>query len=104
MANQGKHKKDPMSEWLKGEEGMAPTKSRGSHVVDSYIKKNKPTLRKHRPVIAEAAPVKPEVPLLREASPPPKAGAKQSQCASWEHLRKLGRLGKLRAPYQYKSR
>ena len=45
MANEDKHKKNPVSEWLGGEEGTVPTQSRGSHVVDSYIKKGKPALR-----------------------------------------------------------
>ncbi len=103
MANEDKHKKNPVSEWLGGEEGTVPTKSRGSHVVDSYIKKGKPALKKHRPMVADTAPLKVEVPLQREPGPAPKAGTKNSQSASWEHLRKLDRLGKLRAPYQYKG-
>ena len=104
MANQGKHKKSPVLEWLEGEEGSAPTKSRGSHVVDSYIKKNRVALKKARAIVTPGAPEKVEPALLREPGPPTKTDAKSSQLASWEHQRKLERLGKLRAPYQYKSR
>ena len=104
MANQGKHRKNPVAEWLGGEEGTVPTQSRGAHVVDSYIKKNKPTLKKYRPKAKDNTASKMEVPLFREAGPPPKAETKSTQPASFEHLRKLERLGSLRAPYQYKGR
>ena len=104
MANQGKHKKSPVLEWLEGEEGGAPTKSRGSHVVDSYIKKSRVALRKPRLAATSGAAGKLEPALLREPGPAPKLDARTSQTASWEHQRRLERLGRLRAPYQYKSR
>lgn len=99
MANQGKHSRNPVLEWMEGEEGTTPTKSRGSHVVDRYVKKAKPTLKKARKPAAAAAAPKPEPALIREAAPPAKADAKASQAASWEHQRKLERLSQLRAPY-----
>ncbi len=104
MANQGKHKKSPVLEWLEGEEGNAPTKSRGSHVVDSYIKKNRVALKKSRTIVTPGEPEKVEPALLREAGPPSKTDTKASQLASWEHQKRLERLGNLRAPYQYKGR
>jgi hypothetical protein len=104
MANQGKHKKSPVLEWLEGEEGSAPTKSRASHVVDSYIKKNRVALKKPKVTVITDAPQKVEPALLREAGPSSRLDTKTSQTASWEHQRRLERLGKLRAPYQYKSR
>ena len=104
MANQGKHRKNPVAEWLDGEEGTVPTKSRGSHVIGSYIKQNKPALKKYRPRVVATVVSKTEVPLFREAGPPPKPDPKHTQPASFEHLRRLGRLGSLRAPYPYKGR
>ena len=104
MANQGKHKKSPVLEWMEGEDGSAPTKSRGSHVVDAYIKKTRVTLKKSRAAAAPSVPQKVEAALLRESGPSTKAGSKPSQAASWEHQRKVERLARLRAPYQYKGR
>jgi len=104
MANQGKHKRNPVLEWLEGEDGTVPTQSRGSHVVDSYIKKNKVPLKKFRAAAPDSAPPKVEPALLREPGPPSRIESKHSQAASWEHQRRLGRIPKLRAPYQYKSR
>jgi hypothetical protein len=102
MANQGKHPKNAVAEWLEGEEGTVPASSRSSHVVNAYIKKSKPAVRKYR-AAAVAAPVKADAPQLRDPSPEPKAKAKPSQAASWDHLRKLDRLTQLRAPYSYKN-
>ena len=104
MANQGKHKTNPVLEWMQGEEGNVPTKSRGSHVVDAYIKKTKPTLKKVPKAAAASAAPKPEPALMREPAAPPKADTKPSQTASFEHQRKAGRLSQLRAPYSYKNR
>jgi hypothetical protein len=104
MANQGRHKKSPVLEWLEGEEGNAPTKSRGSHVVDSYIKKSKVALKRPRAAAAPSAPQKVEPAQLREPGPPARAVAKPSQAASWEHQRKVERLAQLRAPHHYRSR
>jgi hypothetical protein len=108
MANPEKHGKNPVREWFEGEEGTVPANPRSSHLVGSYIKGSKPLRKKSRPLMAARAqsqtPSKPDPALLREPSPPPKAIAKQSQTASWEHQKKLERLPNLRAPYQYKNR
>ena len=104
MANQGKHPKNPVMEWLEGEENTVPTKSRSSHVVDSYIKRSKIALKKSRAVFPSNGPPKPDALLLRESGPPPKADLKASQSASWDHQKRVGRLSQLRAPYQYKGR
>ena len=104
MANQGKHKINPALEWLLGDENPVPTKSRSSHLVNSYIKKRAPAVKKSRPSVASVVPAKSDISLLREPGAPPAAPPKQSQTASPEHQRKLGRLKQLRAPYQYKNR
>lgn len=102
MANQGKHRKNPVLEWLEGEESTVPTNPRSSHLVDAYIKKNKPVIRKFRAASAAAVSQAPDPLQLREPGPPPKLEIKHSPAASPEHLRKLERLPNLRAPYQYK--
>ncbi len=100
MANQGKHPKNPIVEWLEGEESTVPANSRSSHLVDTYIKRSKPAVKKFRAATI-AAPAKADTPLLlRDPGPEPRAEAKHSQTASWEHQRKLGRLSQLRAPYK----
>ena len=104
MANQGKHKKSPVMECMEGEDGNVPTKSRGSHVVDTYIKKTKPALKRARKPAAAAVPQKPEPALMREAAVPLKPDSKPSQAASWEHQRRVERLSQLRAPYSYRNR
>jgi hypothetical protein len=103
MANQEKHLKNPVVEWLEGEEGTVPASSRSSHVVNGYIKKSKSAAKKYRPA-AVAAPAKADAPQLRDPGPQPKAEAKSSQAASWDHLRRVDRLTQLRAPYSYKGR
>lgn len=102
MANQGKHRKNPVVEWLEEEEGTAPTNPRSAHLVDTYIKKSKPVLRKFRAAAASASAGALDPLRLREPGPPPKVEVKHSPAASPEHLRKLDRLPRLRAPYQYK--
>jgi hypothetical protein len=103
MANQGKHPKNPVVEWLEGEEGTVPASSRSSHVLNAYIKKSKSAAKKYRSA-AVAVPAKADVLQLRDPGPAPKAEPKPSQAASWDHLRKLDRLTQLRAPYNYKGR
>ncbi len=102
MANQGKHPRSPLTDWLEGEE--TPTMSRGSHVVDSYIKKGKATLKKFRRRAAPAAAAASDPALVRDAAPPAKADAGTPPSGSWDHLRRMERLPQLRAPYPYKGR
>jgi hypothetical protein len=104
MANQGKHKTSPAREWQDGDESTVPTQSRSSHVVDSYIKKSKPTIRKFRTTVAAVAPVAPDSLRLREPGPAPKAAAKHSPATSLEHQRRVERMPQLRAPHQYRNR
>ncbi len=104
MANRGKHSRNPVSEWMEGEEGNTPTKSRSAHLVNCYVKKTRPVLKKARKAAVAVAAPKPEPALMREPAPPPKNEAKPSPAASWEHQRRLERLPKLRAPYGYKNR
>ena len=103
MANQGKHRKNPVMEWLDEDANTVPTKSRGSHVVDSYIKKGKAILKKFRTPVTVASSQKGDALSLRDPAPP-KPEIKPSQAASWEHQKRVERLSQLRAPYQYKSR
>ena len=103
MANQGKHTKNPVTDWLEEDESTVPTKSRGSHIVDSYIKKGKALLRKFRAPATSAASPKADTLSLRDPAPP-KPDPKPSQAASWEHQKRVERLSQLRAPYQYKGR
>ena len=104
MANQGKHKTSPAREWLDGDESSVPTQSRSSHLVDSYIKKNKPTVRKFRTAVAAGAPVEQDSLRMREPGPAPKAAAKHSPASSLEHQRRVERIRQLRAPSQYRNR
>ena len=104
MANQGKHKKNPLVDWMEGEDSTVPTKSRSSHVVDSYIKKSKVTIKKLRKAAIAQRPEKIEPALVREPGPSLKLETNTSQTASWEHQRRLERLPQLRAPYQYRGR
>jgi hypothetical protein len=100
MANLEKHKKDPLQDWLEEDESTVPGHSRGSHVVGAYIKIPKPQTRKSRRLAPSgtAAP-KIEAALVRDPAPPPKLEEKHSQANSPEHLKKLQRLPKLRAPF-----
>jgi len=98
MANLEKHKKSTLQEWMEAEEGALPAQSRSSHVLGAYIKIPKAASpRARRAVTAQPAP-KVEPALAREPAPPAKNG-KHTQASSPEHLRKLNRTPKLRAPY-----
>ncbi len=104
MANLEKHRKNLALEWMEAEESNVPTHSRSSRVLGSHIKTGKAVPKKFRPTVAEPPAAKPDESMLREPGPAPKLTSKNSQLASWEHQRKLERLPKLRAPYQYKNR
>ena len=103
MANLEKHKKTLALEWLDAEESSVPTQSRSTHVLGSYIKIPKPVAKKFRAAIPDQAPAQPDPSMFREPGFPPKALLKTPPSASWEHQKRLGRLPKLRAPYQYKG-
>ena len=104
MANLEKHKKNPIREWLEGEEGTVPAQPRSSHVLGAYIKIPKTAVaRKFRPAVGNEAAPRLEPALMREPAPPPKLDEKHSQATSREHLLKTQRLPKLRAPFLYKT-
>ncbi len=98
--NPGKHTKNWVQEWLEETEDdstVVPTHSRGSHVLGSYVKINKPVIRKARR-FQPPEPPKAGAEMMREPGGPPKVKEQHSQTASWDHLRKLERLPQLRAP------
>lgn len=101
MRNPEKHKKNLALEWNNEEEDTFPTHSRSSHVLGPRLKVTKPAPVR-APRRAEAPPAA-DVLAMREPGPPPKISLRNSQPASWDHLKKLERLPNLRAPYQYKT-
>jgi hypothetical protein len=103
MANLEKHKKNPLHDWLDGDESTLPAQPRSSHVLGAYIKIPKVAVsRKFRPTVQPVPEPKPEPALIREPAPPARMGEKPSQASSREHLLKTERLPKLRAPFPYK--
>lgn len=98
MANLEKHKKNLSLEWMEAEESTVPAQSRSSHVLGAYIKIPRAVSRKARQAAPKSKPAKVEAALMREPARPAKAEDKRSQSSSPEHLRKLQRLPKLRAP------
>jgi hypothetical protein len=99
VANLEKHKKNPMREWLEEEESTLPAKPRSSHVLGAYIKIPRAAARRPRRIVPEVQAAKPEPALAREAAPPSRQEEKRTQANSPEHLRKLSRTPKLRAPF-----
>ncbi len=96
MAKAEKHKKNPLTEWLAEEESELGAKARSPRVVGGGGKVQKVVSRK--PLVG-AAPEKPDPALLlREPAPPPKLEDRHSPASSPEHLRKLQRLPRMRAP------
>lgn len=101
MANSEKHKKNPILEWLGDEETEFGAQARSPRLVGGAGKLAKAVARKP-PIPADAAPPRPDPALMREPAPPPKLNEHRSQASSPEHLRKLRRLPRLRAPMTYK--
>ena len=102
MANLEKHKRSLVQEWLESGESELSAQPRSPRVLGSHLKTWKPAARKVRS-LPPSLPLKLEPALAREPGPPPKADEKHSQASSPEHLRKLQRLPKLRAPVTYKA-
>lgn len=102
MANPQKHKQNLIDEWPEGEEGAVPAQSGGAHGLGAQGKAAKPAPRR-RPMPRNAEEAKPDPALVREPASPPKPEERHSQATSPEHLRKLQRLPKLRAPYPPKA-
>jgi hypothetical protein len=88
---------------MEAEESTLPAQPRSSHVLGAYIKIPKAVAKKTRRLAPETRPAKPEAALAREAAPA-KQEEKHSQASSPDHLRKLSRLPKLRAPFTPASR
>lgn len=103
MANLEKHKKNLSLEWMEADESALPARSRGSHVLEAYIKIPKAASRGVRRATPANRAAKPEPALAREPAPPAKAEEKHSPASSPEHWRKLQRRPKLRAPFSRRS-
>ena len=98
MATLEKYKKNPVAEWLEGEDDNLPSQSRNPHILGEYIKIRKPAVGgRARQVPPKEAP-KVDLALAREAAPL-KVDERRSQAASPEHLRKQERLTQLRAAF-----
>jgi hypothetical protein len=100
MANSEKHKRDLIDEWQAGDEEAGPGQSGKLHVVASG---GKAVPRRLRLPVQNTPEAKPDPALIREAAPSPKLDEKHSQANAPDHLRKLQRIPKLRAPYAPKS-
>jgi hypothetical protein len=100
MAQLEKHKTNLVREWLVADEDAVPANPRGLDAQEARLKIRKPPVpgkfRQPRSVLP--AP-KPEPALIREPAPPSRAGERQSQATSREHLLKQERLPQLRAPF-----
>ncbi len=99
MANLEKHKKNLFREWLDEEETVT-AQGRSSRLLGPSGKIPK-VAGKRASSLPMPAPQKPDPALVREAAPPARLNEKHSQASSPEHLRKLQRLPKLRAPITY---
>jgi len=98
MANPKKHKRNLVSEFLVDDDAGEPVQLRSVHLTGDRDKAAKAAPRRARPSVAAGLARKPDPALVREPAPP-KLGERASQAHSPEHLRKLQRLPKLRAPY-----
>ena len=97
MASTEKHKKNPLLKWLAEEDLELGAQARSPRVVGGGGKAQKVTSR--RPQVPLATPPKPDPALmLREPAPLPKLEDRSSPASAPEHLRKLQRLPRLRAP------
>jgi len=97
MASTEKHKKNPLLEWLAEKDVEAGAQARSPRIVGGSGKSQKVPSRK--PPAPMAAPPKPDPALLlREPAPLPKLEDRSSPASAPEHLRKLQRLPRLRAP------
>jgi hypothetical protein len=104
MANQEKHKRNLVSQFLGEDDAGEPVQLRSVHLTGAQDKAAKPVPRRSRPPVAAGPAPRPEPALAREAAAPARIEEKISQAHSPEHLRKLQRLPKLRAPYSNPGR
>ncbi len=99
MANLEKHKRNLVHEFLGDDQAGEPVQLRSVRLTGAKGKAAKAIPRRSRPPIPAGQAKKPEPALIREPALPPKPEERASQASSPEHLRKLQRLSKLRAPY-----
>lgn len=102
MANLEKHKKNLAQEWMEAEDSTVPAQSRSPHVLGAYIKIPKAASPRTRRALPQQPPAKLEPALAREPAPP-RPEEKPAQLSSPEHLRKVSRTPRLRAPYSPKA-
>ncbi len=98
MANLEKYKKNLVSEFLGNDDAGEPVQLRSVHLTGAQGKAAKAVPRRSRLPVATVGAQRPDPALAREPAPL-KVEDKTSQAHSPEHLRKLQRLPKLRAPY-----
>jgi hypothetical protein len=101
--NSEKHKKDLTRAWLEGDELPVPTRARGQHVMSAYLKIQRPPVRRQPrpPVSLEGSETGADALSMREPSMPGILREHNPQRASWDHLQKLKRLGRLRPSFEY---
>jgi hypothetical protein len=100
MANPEKHKRNLVSEFLgDGDGGDEAVRWRGVRLSLDREKTVKALPRRSRLLAGVGQARKPDPALTREPAPAPRIEERTSQAHSPEHLRKLQRLPKLRAPY-----
>jgi hypothetical protein len=98
MANPKKHKRNLVSEFLGDDDAGESVQLRSVHLTGAQDKAAKAVPRRSRPPVAAGPAPKPDPALAREPAKL-KPEERTSQAHSPEHLRKLQRLPKLRAPY-----
>jgi hypothetical protein len=101
MANPEKHKRNLIHEFLGGDETEDAAHERSVHLIGRAAKS---VPRRFRLQVVNGQVKRPDVALAREPGPPPKVEEKHSQASSPEHLRRVQRLAKLRAPYPKSGR
>jgi hypothetical protein len=99
--NSDKHKKDPTREWLAGEETPVPAHSRSSRVLASFVKIRKQPAQKARRVLPQESPIQPDNLWMREPGGAVVEESKRPQLASWDHLTRMQRLGRMRASFEF---
>ena len=100
MSNLDKHKHNLVHEWLEGEEGTEPAQPRSAHLTGGRT--DKPAKRRFRAPALNGSASKTDPALMREPAQV-RPEEKPSQASAPEHLRKLKRLARLRAP-QYRTK
>ena len=95
MAHLEKHSRNLLVDWLQDKEPVSPDQARSRRVSGSS---NKIASKGFRALVKAETKPKPDPALAREPVLPHKAAGVPQHSAP-EHLRKLEKLSKLRAPY-----